>query len=188
MPAKSDSGGKWSTAPDRPGRDVGTATRRLTPSCEYSQNGRNFDNAGLAVLLSAGLSPEQGVLVPYVRKHTLNSNMIIPDIDSLRSWQRLNLPGITSEAGSALMRALLNCKDSCLPLESFYRVCNIETAAVGEALSNFLAQGLIEIRHDDQDGTRFNIVPTDLLWARLAHYCAEMTTLLAKHDRQAGDP
>lgn len=113
------------------------------------------------------------------------SKMITADIDSLKSWQRLNLPGIHSEAGGALMRALVNSKDSFLPLDSFYRVCNIEAVAVGEALSNFLAQGLIEIRHDDHDGTKFNIMPTPVLWARLAHYCAEMTVLLSKHDDQA---
>jgi hypothetical protein len=114
----------------------------------------------------------------------LGWNMIISDIESLKSWQRLNLPGIHSDAGSALMRALVNSKEACLSLESFYRICNIESGAVGEALSNFLAQGLIEIRHDDLDGSKFNLVPTPVLWARLAHYCAEMTKLLDKHDDQ----
>lgn len=113
--------------------------------------------------------------------------MITPDIQALRNWQHLYLPGIHSDAGGAFMRALVNCKDSCLSLESFYRVCNIESMVVGESLSNFLAQGLIEIRRDDQDGSKFNVVPTDLLWARLAHYCAEMTKLLQKDAGQPAD-
>ena len=117
----------------------------------------------------------------------LGSNMIISDIETLKRWQRLNLPGIHSDAGGALMRALMNSKESCLALESFYKVCNIEPGAVGEALSNFLAQGLIEIRRDDKDGSKFNVVPTPVLWARLAHYCAEMTTLLDKQDDRPGE-
>ena len=150
-------------------------------------------------LASIGLTPE--VLFCYAvdyRKDAmcscdtsgiakLGSNMIISDIETLKRWQRLNLPGIHSDAGGALMRALMNSKESCLALESFYRVCNIEPGAVGEALSNFLAQGLIEIRRDDKDGSKFNVVPTPVLWARLAHYCAEMTTLLDKQDDRPGE-
>ena len=85
------------------------------------------------------------------------------------------------------MLALVNSQEDCLSLEWFYEVCNIEPGAVGEALSNFSALGLIEIRHDDQDGSKFNLVPTPVLWARLAHYCAKMTTLLDKLNDRSCD-
>ena len=42
----------------------------------------------------------------------LGSNMIISDIETLKRWQRLNLPGIHSDAGGARMRARRNSKEA----------------------------------------------------------------------------